>query len=87
MGKNKRGCSSKTVESLLAAKRKKGPVAFIHEYSTRADSIGHWPLFSEIKARCKNPGCDGILRFIVKNVKYICVLHLNLIVFKIFTSN
>jgi hypothetical protein len=60
MVKNKRGRSSKTVENLLIAKRKKGPVALVPEFSTRTDRIDHWPVFSEKKGRCKNPGCDGI---------------------------
>ena len=70
--KSKKGRPSNSVDSLLAAKRKKGPTAPFPERSTRTDNVGHFPVFSDKKARCKNPGCTGIPKVYCEK----CKVHL-----------
>lgn len=70
---SKRGRPSATaMEQQIVAKKKKGPTAYIPPKDVRTDGIGHWPLYTSDRTRCKKPACKKLTY--VKCSK--CGLHL-----------
>ena len=53
-------------------KRKRGPVKPLPLKEVRTDNTGHWPNYSQIRGRCKLPGCKG--NILTKCTK--CDVHL-----------
>lgn len=56
----KRGRPSQaTVEELMTLKKKSGPAQHAPPKDVRLDQIGHWIIWTDVRARCKFPGCKG----------------------------
>lgn len=53
-----RGRPRNEVEEEIAAKKRKGPTAAAPPKDVRLDQTSHWPEFSEVRQRCKLPGCS-----------------------------
>lgn len=47
------------VEALIQDKKKKGPCQYIPPKDVRLDQLGHWPVWTVKRLRCKYPGCTG----------------------------
>lgn len=41
-------------------KKKRGPAKPVPEVNVRKDGIGHWPILTDDRQRCKKSGCTGI---------------------------
>lgn len=71
--KRKRGRpSTDQVELEFEEKKKRGPAKPIPDFNIRRDGVGHWPVVTEERKRCRKPGCTGIT--VMKCNK--CDLHL-----------
>ncbi|CAH2087871.1 unnamed protein product [Euphydryas editha] len=50
----------KSTEIDIQAKKHKGPAQHIPPIAVRQDQVGHWPVWSENRIRCKFPKCTGV---------------------------
>lgn len=51
--------STDTVDAEHEAKKHRGPAKPIPNFPERKDKVGHWPLATGDRQRCKKPGCTG----------------------------
>lgn len=52
--------ASSEVYKQLQNKRKRRSNSILPVEDVRKDEVAHWPIFSDNRGRCKNPGCKGV---------------------------
>lgn len=57
--KSKLGKHSFMIENELEQKKQRGPTQHVPNQMVRQDQIGHWPIWTENRIRCKKPNCVG----------------------------
>lgn len=50
----------RSLEPQIQAKKRKGPAQHAPPQALRLDQVGHWPIWTEKRIRCKMPNCQGV---------------------------
>lgn len=52
--------NTRSLEPQIQAKKRKGPAQRAPPQALRLDQVGHWPIWTEKRIRCKMPNCQGV---------------------------
>jgi hypothetical protein len=72
--KNRGWPRSPLVERKFEEKKMRGPTAALPVADLCEDAVSHWPIFTEKRGRCKEPGCSGVPKVLCVT----CKVHLYL---------